>query len=55
MEQECFEEAFWGEGGSSVWTLPYKEALNFVLTVLRMLLKVWWVELGGTDFLFPIL
>ena len=26
-----------------------------MLTVLRMFVKVQWVELGGTDFLFSIL
>ena len=40
---------------SSVSTLVCKEELNCVLTVLRMLVKVGWVELGGTDFLLPIL
>ena len=36
-------------------TLICKEKLNFLLTVLRMFVKVWWVELGDTNFLLSIL
>ena len=40
---------------SSVSNLICKEELNLVRKVLRMLVKVQWVELCGTDLLFPIL
>ena len=40
---------------SSASTVISKEELNFVLTVLTMLVKVPWVKLGGTDLLLPIL
>ena len=29
--------------------LVCKEELNLMLKVLRLIVKVWWVELGGTD------
>ena len=31
--------------------LVCKEKLNLLLKVLRLLVKVRWIELGGTDFL----
>ena len=35
--------------------LVLKEEMNLVLKVLRLLVKVWRVELGGTDSLSQIL
>ena len=35
--------------------LVFKEELNLMLKVLRLLVKVRWVELGGTDSLSQIL
>ena len=42
-----------GKNYSDVFSvyLVFKEELNLMLKVLRLLVKVWWVELGGTDFL----
>ena len=35
--------------------LVFKEELNLMLKVSRLLVKVWWVELGGTDSISKIL
>ena len=35
--------------------LVFKEELNLMLEILRKLVKVQWVELGGTDSLSQIL
>ena len=36
-------------------SLTCKVEPNFVLTVLRLLVRLWWVELRSTDFLSYIL